>query len=52
MTLYADGARAFGVDLPGARIAELLRDDVALNAAGLIAWLDRPARAAAARAPA
>ena len=47
MTLYADGAREFGVALPDARIAELLRDDVDLNAAGLIAWLDRPARTAA-----
>jgi hypothetical protein len=47
MTLYADGAWAFGVDLPDARIAELLQDDVALNAVGLIAWLDRPARASA-----
>jgi len=50
MRLYVDGARAFGVTLPDARIAELLHDDVALNAAGLIAWLDRPARAG--RAPA
>ena len=50
MRLYADGARTFGVTLPDARIAELLHDDVALNAAGLIAWLDRPARAG--RAPA
>jgi glyoxylase-like metal-dependent hydrolase (beta-lactamase superfamily II) len=50
MTLYGDGARAFGVALPGARIEELLRDDAALNAAGLVAWLDRPARAAAAPA--
>ena len=47
MTLYGDGARAFGVALPDARIAELLHDDAALNAAGLVAWLDRPARAAA-----
>jgi glyoxylase-like metal-dependent hydrolase (beta-lactamase superfamily II) len=47
MTLYGDGARAFGVTLPDARIAELLRDDAALNAAGLVAWLDRPARASA-----
>ena len=47
MALYADGARAFGVALPDARIAELLHDDVALNAAGLIAWLDRPTRATA-----
>ena len=47
-TLYADGARAFGVALPNDRIAELLRDDAALNAAGLIAWLDRPSRTSAA----
>ena len=50
MRLYAEGARAFGVALPDERIAELLHDDVDLNAAGLIAWLDRPARAG--RAPA
>ena len=50
MRLYADGARAFGVALPDARIAELLHDDVGLNAAGLIAWLDRPARGARAHA--
>ena len=50
MALYADGARAFGVTLSDVRIAELLHDDVALNAAGLIAWLDRPARAASAPA--
>ena len=48
MTLYSDGARAFGVALPDERIAELLRDDAALNAAGLIAWLDRPGRRASA----
>ena len=48
MRLYGDGARAFGVALPDERIAELLRDDAALNAAGLIAWLDRPTRASAA----
>ncbi len=47
MTLYGDGARAFGVALPDDRIATLLRDDAALNAAGLIAWLDRAARAPA-----
>jgi len=52
MRLYAGGARDFGVGLPDARIAELLHDDVALNAAGLIAWLDRPSRIAPARAPA
>ncbi len=48
MTLYGDGARAFGVALPDDAIAALLRDDAALNAAGLIAWLDRPSRASAA----
>jgi len=48
MTLYGDGARAFGVRLPDDEIAALLRDDAALNAAGLIAWLDRPSRAAGA----
>ena len=52
MRLYGDGARAFGVTLPDQRIAELLEDDAALNAAGLIAWLDRPARASGARSPA
>ncbi len=46
MTLYADGARAFGVALPDDRIAALLRDDAALNAAGLVSWLDRPRRRA------
>ena len=51
MTLYGDGARGFGVDLPNARIAELLQDDAALNAAGLIAWLDRPARSSIAGSP-
>jgi hypothetical protein len=49
MTLYADGAHAFGVELPDAEIAALLQDDVALNAAGLIAWLDRPSRASTPR---
>ena len=48
MTLYGDGARAFGVALSGDEIAALLRDDAALNAAGLIVWLDRPSRASAA----
>ena len=42
MALYGNGARAFGVALPDERIAELLLDDAALNAAGLLAWLDRP----------
>ncbi len=50
-TLYGDGARAFGVALPGDEIAALLRDDAGLNAAGLIAWLDRPSRAARAGSP-
>jgi len=44
LRLYGDGARAFGVALPDERMADLLRDDAALNAAGLVAWLDRPAR--------
>jgi glyoxylase-like metal-dependent hydrolase (beta-lactamase superfamily II) len=48
MKLYGDGARAFGVALPADRIDALLLDDAALNAAGLIAWLDRPLRASAA----
>jgi glyoxylase-like metal-dependent hydrolase (beta-lactamase superfamily II) len=48
MRLYGDGARAFGIALPDARIDELLQDDAALNAAGLVAWLDRPTRQAAA----
>jgi len=44
LALYGDGARAFGVTLPEAEIAALLHDDAALNAAGLIAWMDRPSR--------
>ena len=52
MQLYADGARAFGVALPDERIAALLHDDAALNAAGLIAWLDRPTRQSAPRSQA
>ena len=44
MTLYGDGARAFGVALPADKIAALLHDDAALNAAGLLAWLARPTR--------
>ena len=52
MSLYADAARAFGVTLPDDVIAGLLHDDAALNAAGLIAWLDRPARASATTAKA
>ena len=39
MRLYGDGARAFGVALPDARIDQLLRDDAALKAAALIAGL-------------
>jgi glyoxylase-like metal-dependent hydrolase (beta-lactamase superfamily II) len=38
---YVDDARAFGVPRPPAQIADLLRDDAALNAAGLEVWLDR-----------
>ena len=45
LRLYGDGARAFGVALPDDHIAALLLDDAALNAAGLVAWLDRPSRA-------
>jgi glyoxylase-like metal-dependent hydrolase (beta-lactamase superfamily II) len=52
MRLYGDGARAFGVTLPDERIAALLQDDAALNAAGLIAWLDRPSRTGAGVTPA
>jgi glyoxylase-like metal-dependent hydrolase (beta-lactamase superfamily II) len=44
MRVYGDGARAFGVALPDERIDALLVDDAALNAAGLVAWLDRPSR--------
>jgi len=50
MKLYGGGARAFGVALPDDQVDALLRDDAALNAAGLIAWLDRPARTPRARA--
>ena len=38
-------ARVWRRRLPDTRIEELLHDDAALNAAGLIAWLDRPSRA-------
>jgi glyoxylase-like metal-dependent hydrolase (beta-lactamase superfamily II) len=38
---YVDDARAFGVPRPADEIAALLRDDAALNAAGLEVWLDR-----------
>jgi len=44
LALYVDGARANGVTLPGRQLAQLLRDDADLNAAGLGIWLDRPAR--------
>jgi glyoxylase-like metal-dependent hydrolase (beta-lactamase superfamily II) len=44
LALYGDGARDFGVCLPDAEIDALLHGDAALNAAGLIAWLDRPLR--------
>ena len=52
LKLYGNGARAFGVALPADRVDALLLDDAALNAAGLIAWLDRPSRASAASTPA
>ena len=52
MQLYGDGVRAFGVTLPDAEIDALLLDDAALNAAGLIAWLDRPNRQPATPSPA
>jgi glyoxylase-like metal-dependent hydrolase (beta-lactamase superfamily II) len=38
---YVEDARAFGVPRPPGEIAALLRDDAALNAAGLEVWLDR-----------
>jgi glyoxylase-like metal-dependent hydrolase (beta-lactamase superfamily II) len=44
LALYVAGARANGVTLTDAELARLLRDDAALNAAGLGIWLDRPAR--------
>jgi glyoxylase-like metal-dependent hydrolase (beta-lactamase superfamily II) len=44
LSLYVAGARANGVALPEARLAELLGDDAQLNAAGLGVWLDRIAR--------
>ena len=44
LALYVSGARAHGVQLPEDRLADLLRDDAALNAAGLGIWLDRPVR--------
>jgi len=44
LALYVAGARANGVTLPGPRLAQLLRDDAELNAAGLGIWLDRPTR--------
>jgi glyoxylase-like metal-dependent hydrolase (beta-lactamase superfamily II) len=44
LSLYMAGARANGVSLPEAKLAELLDDDAQLNAAGLGVWLDRIAR--------
>ncbi|MGN6526151.1 MAG: MBL fold metallo-hydrolase [Burkholderiaceae bacterium] len=41
VTRYVADARAFGVPRPPEEIAALLRDDAALNAAGLEVWLDR-----------
>jgi glyoxylase-like metal-dependent hydrolase (beta-lactamase superfamily II) len=51
LALYVAGARSNGVTLAEARLAQLLRDDAALNAAGLGIWLDRPARHPAAGLP-
>lgn len=43
-TLHVRRAQEFGVALPESRIRALLRDDMALNAAGIGVWLDRRAR--------
>ena len=47
---YVGDACALGVALPEEKIAALLQDDAALNAAGLVVWLDRLARHAHAEA--
>jgi len=44
LALYMAGAQANGVTMPEARLAALLGDDAALNAAGLVVWLDRVSR--------
>jgi glyoxylase-like metal-dependent hydrolase (beta-lactamase superfamily II) len=44
MALHLRRAREFGVALAEDRMRALLHDDMALNAAGIAAWLDRPAR--------
>jgi len=47
LDLHARRARAFGVQLPDDEIRALLRDDMALNAAGIVTWLVRRERRAA-----
>ena len=49
VALYVRDARALGVERSPGEIAALLHDDAALNAAGLVVWLDRLAKRA--RAP-
>ena len=44
VALYVRDARALGVTRAPADIAALLQDDAALNAAGLVVWLDRLAK--------
>lgn len=44
VTLYADAAQAHGVTMPRTELEALIQDDAALNAAGLICWLDRAPR--------
>ena len=44
LELHARRAREFGVRLPDEEIRALLRDDMALNAAGIVTWLARRAR--------
>ncbi len=44
MSLYAQGARDFGVTLPDAEIEALLKDDVQLNAAGMMSYVLRTHR--------
>ncbi|KLI99458.1 MBL fold metallo-hydrolase [Luteimonas sp. FCS-9] len=41
---YTERASAHGIDDAGARVREVLGGDIALNAQGLCAWLDRVAR--------
>jgi glyoxylase-like metal-dependent hydrolase (beta-lactamase superfamily II) len=44
-TLWIDLARRHGIGLPESRIDDILGKDLDLNAQGLVAWLDRAARA-------